>query len=70
MARQIENLQLIYMIPLVQNRPENWEFHFRRSAHYGCYWAEGYTSDVASKPYDTEDLAHFPATGDERPDCR
>ena len=29
MARDIEILQMIYMIPLVQNRPEGWEFHFR-----------------------------------------
>ena len=37
MARDIEILQMIYMIPLVQNRPEGWEFHFLRSTHYGCY---------------------------------
>ncbi len=69
MARQIENLQLIYMIPLVQNRPENWEFYFRRSTHYGCYWADGYMSDVASPPFDAETLAAFPDDRAQPPAC-
>jgi len=69
MARQIENLQLIYMIPLVQNRPENWEFHFRRSTHYGCYWSEGYASDVTAPPADIENLASFPDARADKPTC-
>jgi 8-hydroxy-5-deazaflavin:NADPH oxidoreductase len=60
MARQIEALQLIYMIPLVQNRPENWEFQFRRSRHYGCYRSHGETTEGLVPPYDANSLASFP----------
>ena len=66
MAREIEILQLIYMIPLSQNRPENWEFHFRRSDHYGCYLSGGSTAEGLVPVYDADDLAVFPERG-ERP---
>ena len=36
MARQIEALQLIYMIPLVQHRQTSWEVYFRRSHYWMC----------------------------------
>jgi predicted dinucleotide-binding enzyme len=57
MAREIEILQMIYMIPLVQNRPEHWEFYFRRSDHYGCYQSGESTSEGLEPPYDADDLA-------------
>ena len=69
MARDIEVLQMIYMIPLVQNRPEGWEFHFRRSAHYGCYLSDGSTPEGVTPPNDADKLAQFPQPGDTRPDC-
>jgi predicted dinucleotide-binding enzyme len=69
MARQIEALQLIYMIPLVQNRPEHWEFHFRRSDHYGCYRSGGSTAEGLTPPYDAENLAVFPLTGQAPAPC-
>ena len=37
MARQIEALQMIYMIPFVQERKVFWEFHFRRSNYWACH---------------------------------
>jgi len=70
MARQIENLQMIYMIPLVQNRPENWEFHFLRADHFGCYRAGGDTAEGLVAPYDDEDLAAFPRVGRPPDPCR
>lgn len=69
MAREIETLQLIYMIPLVQNRPEHWEFHFRRSDHYGCYQSGGTTDEGLTPAYDTGDLAVFPPTGEALAAC-
>jgi predicted dinucleotide-binding enzyme len=60
MSREIEIMQLIYMIPLVQNRPENWEFYFRRSEYYGCYRAGESTSEGLAPPYDADKLAVFP----------
>lgn len=70
MAREIETMQMIYMIPLVQNRPQNWEFYFRRSDHYGCYTSDGATSEGIVPPYDADDLANFPQTGQEPAPCR
>lgn len=61
MSREIEIMQMIYMIPLVQNRPENWEFYFRRSDYYGCYRSGETTSEGLVPPYDDDDLATMPA---------
>jgi predicted dinucleotide-binding enzyme len=69
MAREIEILQMIYMIPLVQNRPEHWEFYFRRSDHYGCYQSGESTSEGLEPPYDADDLAVFPQTGEAPAPC-
>ena len=63
MARDIEIMQMIYMIPLVQNRPQSWEFYFRRSDHYGCYTSGESTSEGLVPPYDEGDLADFPSGG-------
>ncbi|MGD8356720.1 MAG: NADPH-dependent F420 reductase [Lysobacterales bacterium] len=69
MARQIENLQMIYMIPLVQNRPENWEFHFLRADHFGCYRSGETTAEGLVAPYDDGDLAVFPGSGEALRPC-
>lgn len=63
MSREIEILQIIYMIPLVQNRPKSWEFYFRRSDNYACYRSAGSTSEGLVPPYDEDNLAEFPETG-------
>jgi hypothetical protein len=69
MSRDIEILQMIYMIPLVQNRPEHWEFFFRRSSHYGCYRSDAYTTEGLVAPVDDNDLAEFPELGDAPTPC-
>jgi len=69
MSRDIEILQMIYMIPLVQNRPEHWEFFFRRSSHYGCYRSDEYTTEGLAPPVDDNDLAEFPELGETPAPC-
>jgi len=69
MAREIESMQMIYMIPLVQNRPENWEFYFRRSDYYGCYQSRESTAEGLVPPYDAGNLAIFPNTGQAPSPC-
>jgi len=64
MAREIETLQMIYMIPLVQVRDEAWEFYFRRSNYWPCQEPEGWYEPV----YDKGNLASIPRTqGEPRP---
>ena len=63
MAREIETLQLIYMIPLVQNRPWNWEFYFRRADQYRCYVSGDHNAEAAVLAYDADNLASFPEKG-------
>jgi len=53
MARQIEALQMIYMIPFVQERKVFWEFYFRRSN----YWACNPTGESLVPVFDSDDLA-------------
>ena len=69
MSREIETMQLIYMIPLSQNRPENWEFFFRRSKHFGCYLSDGETTEGIAPVYDADNLAEFPSVGEEPEPC-
>ena len=69
MAREIEILQLIYMIPLVQNRPENWEFYFRRGDQYACYQSAESTAEGLGPAYDAGNLAVFPGTGQAPAPC-
>ena len=69
MARNIEIMQMIYMIPLSQNRPEGWEFYFRRSDYYGCYLSSGSNVEGLMPVADSGDLAVFPETGDRPAPC-
>lgn len=69
MARDIEIMQMIYMIPLSQNRPHNWEFFFRRSEHYGCYLSAAETSEGITPVYDANNLAEFPQMTGMARDC-
>jgi predicted dinucleotide-binding enzyme len=70
MAREIEIMQMIYMIPLVQNRAENWEFFFRRSEYYGCYQSGETTTEGLVPAYDANNLADFPVLGEAPATCR
>jgi len=69
MARDIEIMQMIYMIPLSQNRPQNWEFYFRRSDHYGCYTSGASTSERLVPVVDAGDLADFPQSAGQAASC-
>jgi predicted dinucleotide-binding enzyme len=69
MAREIEILQQVYMIPLVQNRPWNWEFAFRRSDQYRCYVSGDHNAESAVPAYDAHDLAVFPDNSPQRAPC-
>ena len=65
MARLIEALQIIYMIPLLQGRTEEWEFFFRRNADWVCKWPEDRTVPV----FDADDLAEMPEKQDPPVPC-
>jgi predicted dinucleotide-binding enzyme len=65
MAREIETMQMIYMIPLVQARDESWEFYFRRSNYWACQEPEGWYDPV----YDSKELAQFPRPRGEPGTC-
>jgi hypothetical protein len=69
MAREMEILQQVYMIPLVQNRPWNWEFYFRRSDQYRCYVSGDHNAENAVLANDAHDLAAFPDSGPQRAPC-
>jgi predicted dinucleotide-binding enzyme len=65
MAREIETLQMIYMVPLVQGRDQSWEFYFRRSNYWYCQESEGWYDPV----FDAGELATFPLTQGESEPC-
>jgi predicted dinucleotide-binding enzyme len=56
MAGLIESLQIIYMIPLLQRRTEEWEFFFRRNADWVCKWQDDWSTPV----FDAGELATMP----------
>ena len=56
MGRYIDALQLIYMIPLLQQADEEWEFYFRRNADWVCQWQDDWSDPV----YDKDNLAVMP----------
>jgi len=58
MAREIETMQMIYMIPLVQRRAGAWEFYFRRTSYWECLWEDDFSEPV----FDAGNLAEFPET--------
>jgi predicted dinucleotide-binding enzyme len=64
MARDIEALQRLYMVPLVQHRAAAWEPYFRRSYYWACF-----SMDDSNQPiFDAGDLAQMPETqGPARP---
>ncbi len=69
MARELETLQMISMVPLVQNRTRNWEFYFRRADQYGCYLSGNHNAESAAPVYDADNLAMFPEDGPQAAPC-
>lgn len=65
MARAMETMQVIYMIPILQRRTEEWEFYFRRSADWVCKWQDDWSDPV----YDADQLAKMPETQDPLKPC-
>ncbi len=65
MARAMETMQVIYMIPLLQRRTEEWEFFFRRNADWVCRWQDDWREPV----YDADQLAEMPETQDPPKPC-
>lgn len=59
MAHIIEEMQVMWLIPVVQLRPTGWEIHFRRS-NPPCHW--GPSEDWAKPVTDADDLANIPQT--------
>jgi len=66
MARSIEALAMIYMIPLLRHKDEEWEFYFRRNADWVCRWE----SDWSEPLYDADNLAVMPDTQQPPKPCR
>ena len=65
MARAIEALQMVYMIPLVQHRQTSWEFYFRRSHHWACLPQ----AEVSVPVLDAANLAEMPGSHDPIEPC-
>ena len=58
LARELEALQRLYMVPLIQRRPDAWEPYFRRSYFWECSWEDDWSAPVE----DADDLADLPKT--------
>jgi predicted dinucleotide-binding enzyme len=65
LARELEAVQRLYMVPLAQRRDEAWEFYFRRSRYWECIWQDDWSTPVV----DADQLAEMPATGHSRMPC-
>jgi predicted dinucleotide-binding enzyme len=64
-ARELEAVQRLYMVPLIQRRDEAWEPYFRRSRYWECIWQDDWSTPVV----DADQLAEMPATGHSRMPC-
>ena len=58
MARSIEVLAMIYMIPLLRYKDEEWEFYFRRNADWVCRREDDWSEPL----FDADNLAVMPDT--------
>ncbi len=59
MSHIIEDMQVMWLIPVVQLRPTGWEIYFRRS-NPPCHW--GPTEDWVATVFDAGGLAVIPET--------
>jgi len=67
MAHIIEEMQVMWLIPVIQLQPTGWEIHFRRS-NPPCHW--GPTEDWAKPVTDADDLANIPQAQELPEPCR
>ena len=56
LARELEAVQRLYMVPLLQRRTAAWEIYSRRSYFWECIWEDDWSSPVA----DAGHLAQMP----------
>ena len=63
MARTIEAMQILFLVPLLQRRDTSWNFYFRRSNYWNCnpYVPEGGVFEWPL-PADSDNLADIPET--------
>jgi hypothetical protein len=63
MARNIEAMMELYLIPHTQGRDTGWEFYFRRSNYWMCnQYTGGEEVDTGSQTSDAGNLADLPQT--------
>jgi predicted dinucleotide-binding enzyme len=65
MAREIEGLQMLYMVPLYQRRKNAWEPTLRRARYWECVWESEFSEPV----FDQDRLVRIPAPAGERGPC-
>jgi len=65
MARSIEAMGIIYMIPLIRHQKAEWEFYFRRNADWVCRFQEEWADPV----YDADDRAVMPSSQEPSAPC-
>jgi predicted dinucleotide-binding enzyme len=71
MAKNIEAMMALYMVPHTQGRPEGWEFYLRRTNYWRCNRYTGGEEVSAGRPvYDADNLADVPVTQGEPEPCR
>lgn len=70
MARNIEAMMALYMVPIVQGREEGWEFYFRRTNYWMCNQYTGEENiDGNVSDEDLADLAQMPKTHPDPEPC-
>lgn len=66
MARSIEAMAIIYMIPLIRHQDAEWEFYFRRNTDWVCRFKEEWANPV----YDADELAKIPRKHERSAACQ
>ena len=69
MARHLESLMMLYMVPHTQGRQEGWDFYFRRSNYWACNTYTGGELESGPPAVDAGNLARFPQTQGEPKPC-
>ena len=70
MAKNIEAMMALYMVPHTQGRPVGWEFYFRRTNYWQCNPYEGSEDVSGDSPItDAGNLAVMPKTHDDPEPC-
>ena len=69
MARHLEALMMLYMVPHTQGRQEGWDFYFRRSNYWACNTYSGGELESGPPAVDADNLAQFPPTQGQPEPC-